>query len=89
MADFSTVAARRGRFSRAAGLIDRIRATYGSMAAIRDELALYQAGTDAELVEGVNAFYTAAQRTELGQIGTKFSTLATDLETNHASAIEE
>lgn len=87
MADFSSVKARTQRFNRAAGLIERVRACHQTLASIRDELTLYQAGTDAELNEGVNAFYTPAQRTELGQIANKMSTLATDLETNHASAI--
>ena len=87
MADFSTFKARRGAFDRASGLVDRILAAYSAAAGVRDELAAYQAGTDTELVAGVNAVFTAAQRQELNQIAQALATFAADMEANHSGLV--
>ncbi len=87
MADFSTFKARRATFERGSGLIDRILAAYSAADGVRDELATYQAGTDAELTAAVNAVFTPQQRAEIAQIAGLLANFATDMETNHATIV--
>ena len=85
MADFSTFRSRRRAYERGSGLIDRILAAYSAAAGVRDELALYQAGTDAELLAAVNVVFTPQQRAEIAQIAGLLAGFATDMETHHPS----
>lgn len=87
MADFSTFQARKNALSRASGLIDRILAAYSVSVGVRDELAAYQAGSDAELVTAINAAFSPAQRQELGQIAQALAAFAAEMETNHPGVI--
>jgi hypothetical protein len=87
MADFTPFDVRRNRFERAASIVDRVRAGYNVARGVRDFIALYQAGTDADLVAAVDAVYTPAQKQELNTVATKMAAFATDMETNHASLI--
>lgn len=87
MADFSTFRTRKTAFERGSGLVDRILAAYSAAAGVRDELAAYQAGTDAELVAAINAVFTAAQRQELGQVAQALATFAADMEANHSGLV--
>lgn len=87
MADFSTFNARREAFTEATGVVDRIRAAYGVAVGVRDLLALYQAGTNPQLVAAIDAAYTGAQKAEIAAIANKLAAFATDMETNHASLL--
>lgn len=55
------------------------------MLAAATALALYQAGTDAELLAAVNVVFTPQQRAEIAQIAGLLAGFATDMETNHPS----
>lgn len=87
MADFSTFRARRSAFDRSAGIVDRVLAVYQAAAGVRDVLADYQGGADADLITAINATFTPAQRAELGQVAQACATLATALETDHAGIV--
>jgi len=87
MADFSNIVTRRAAFSTATAVLDRILAVYAAAAAVRDTLALYQAGTDADLTTAINGVFSSAQRSELAQIATALAAFATDMETNHQSVL--
>ncbi len=87
MADFSAFRARRTAFNTGAGVVERMIAIYQGAAGVRDTLVAYQAGTDADLVAAINSAFTNAQRAELATVAQKLATLASDLETNHASLI--
>lgn len=89
MADFSSFNTKRTQFTRAVGIVPTIRTIYQQLDAMRRLLAAYQGATDADLVSGVNAVYTNAQRTEIGVVVGKLSSLAADLEANHASLLQE
>ena len=56
---------------------------YQSLLKVKAHLDLYQAGTDADFVDAVDAFYTAGERGALGQIANLMSALAVSLETDH------
>lgn len=88
MADFSNMRARRERFTRATGLMDRVISAYHAAAGVRDELAAFQASSDPDLVEAINAVYSQAQRQEIAQIAQKLAALAADLEANHAGVVQ-
>ncbi len=87
MADFSTIQARQGNIATAWQVLATIRNAYNSLAAVRNILNEYKAGTNAGLKAGVEDLFSAAQRTELGTVATKFAASVTDLEANHASLI--
>lgn len=87
MADFSTFKTRQAAFHRASGLTDRILAAYSAAAGVRDALAAYQAGSDAELITAINTAFTAAQRQELAQVVQALATFVSEMETNHTSIL--
>lgn len=87
MADFSTFRTRRRAFDQSAGIVDRMLAVYQAAAGVRDVLAAYQGGADAELLAAFNATFTPAQRQELAQVAQACATFATTMETDHAGLI--
>lgn len=87
MADFSSFKSRKRAFERGSGLMDRILAAYSAADGVRDEMAAYQAGGDAELTTAVNAVFTPQQRAEIAQIAGLLTTFANEMETNHATIV--
>ena len=87
MANFDTSATRRESVKSANNLLPHIQHIYQSCKSAQTLLALYQAGTDATFNAAVNALFTSAERTELGQMLADINTLVTAWEANHGSAI--
>lgn len=87
MANFDTYQAKSDAARKAFNLLAIIRNIYESGKQVQGALALYQAGTDAAFNAAVNAIFTTAERTELGQMLAQINALVTDWENNHAGAI--
>ncbi len=84
---FGTAQQRIAAVERAGNVLGQLRTAYTFGAALRDALALYQAGTDPAFNAAFNALFTAQDRTELGTMINQLLTLVADWETNHAAAL--
>lgn len=84
---FENYQAKQTALNRAALYLHYARQIYDAGKAMQQLKADYQAGTDTALNAAVNALFSGAERTELGQMGTALDTLLADWSTNHAAAL--
>jgi len=87
MADFTPSDAKRQSIREAANFMDNLRSLYTQAKIIQGFLQRYSAASDPAFNAAINAIHTAAERTELAQMGTTINALVIDWETNHRSAI--
>jgi hypothetical protein len=88
MANFDqAMQAKRDEVGHASAVLDHIRAAYHVAKTAQADLALYNAATNTAFNAMVDALYSSAERTELGNMLTGLSTLITDWETNHAGVL--
>jgi hypothetical protein len=87
VANFDTHQEKANAARKAFNVLALVRSVYESGKQVQLALALYQAGTDPVFNAAVNALFTSAERTELGQMLAQINALVTDWETNHRGAL--
>ncbi len=83
MANFDTSDVKANSLNQATSLLNDTRSLYTQAKSVQSKLALYQAGTDPAFNAAINALFSAAERTQLGQMLAKINDLVTDWEANH------
>lgn len=87
MANFDTSDPKISSVNQATSLLNDVRSLYNQAKSVQAKLALYTAATDPAFNAAINALFSTAERTELGQMLNQINTLVTAWETNNRGAL--